>query len=85
MQPLSVPAPAPLTSNPGSDLMIRLGNEKTIADLIRQYGIDPPPESTIRGWRARNSIPSRWLLILVKIAIDTKAIRDLDQLIDNPF
>lgn len=80
------PHPTPPTYNPGNVLMHKLGvSDKQIADLIRSYGIDPPPESTIRGWRARNSIPARWLLVLVRIAIDQKVVRDLDELIDSPF
>jgi hypothetical protein len=64
-----------------SELIAAVGTDKEIQALIVEYGFEPPSEWVIRGWRGRNSIPSRWLPILLMQAISIGAISDISSLV----
>lgn len=49
-------------------LLTAIGTNKDVQDAIRSYGFEPPPPGSISGWRARNSIPGRWVPLLVSWA-----------------
>jgi hypothetical protein len=42
-----------------------LGSDHEIQQLVADKGFKPPPLKTIAGWRLRNSIPGRWLPLLI--------------------
>jgi len=59
------------------------GNNAEIQDIIRDSGFEPPPIATIQGWRDRNSIPGKWLPILLMYAVSTGFLPDIGTLIDG--
>ena len=62
------------------DLLFILGSAKDIQRLLLEAGYMPPPEDTIQGWKTRNSIPGRWVPVIVQMGIDREFIRDLRDL-----
>lgn len=66
-------------------LLAAIGNDKTVADLISSYGYEAPPIASIRGWRSRNSIPSRWAFLLLSWAIENGVVKTPEKLIREPF
>ena len=62
------------------ELIAALGDDAAVAELIRSEGFDPPSLKTIAGWRMRNSMPSRWLPLLVELAMERKIIDHISQL-----
>jgi len=45
-----------------------LGSDQEIHELIAESGYESPTVSVIRNWRSRNSIPTRWLPFLLRVA-----------------
>jgi len=45
--------------------LFSLGSDREIQQLLADRGFAPPPLKTIAGWRQRNSIPVRWLPLLI--------------------
>jgi hypothetical protein len=52
-----------------TEVLAKLGSNPDITAIIRAYGFEAPSEMTIQGWRARNSISSTWLPLIVDIAL----------------
>jgi hypothetical protein len=67
------------------ELMASLGSNQEIQDLIASYGFDAPTLYVIKGWRWRNSIPSKWLPLLMHRAMQDGALRDISKLLKAPF
>jgi hypothetical protein len=57
-------------------LLKAMGSDKDIQDAITAYGFEPPPIGSIRGWRVRNSIPGRWVPLLMSWAGQQGLIND---------
>jgi hypothetical protein len=57
-----------------TELIAALGDDPTVAALIRAEGFEPPPVRTIGGWRVRNSIPCQWVPLLIEIAMRRKLL-----------
>lgn len=55
----------------------KLGGSDEIVLKIKKAGYEPPPLMTVRGWGHRESIPSKWLLVLLIIALKEEAIPDV--------
>jgi hypothetical protein len=51
------------------ELIAAVGTDDEVQKAISEAGFDPPPASTIRGWRTRNSIPSAWVPLLIAHAM----------------
>jgi hypothetical protein len=66
-------------------LLAAIGSDKDVATLIRDYGYEAPPLASIRGWRSRNSIPSRWVPLLVGWAMQKGVMKTPETLIRSPF
>lgn len=66
-------------------LLAAIGNDKAVSDLIASYGYEAPPIASIRGWRSRNSIPSRWALLLLAWAMEKGVVKNPETLIKEPF
>jgi hypothetical protein len=58
------------------DLLAAVGSDQDVRDLLVSYGYEGPPLSVIRGWRTRNSIPSRWLPIIMHKLMSEGDLRD---------
>jgi hypothetical protein len=67
------------------DLMASVGSDQDIQDLIASHGYDRPTLPVIRGWRSRNSIPSRWLPLLIDRAMRDGTLRKMTSLLETPF
>jgi hypothetical protein len=63
-----------------SELVAALGNDPTVAELIRAEGFDPPSVKTIAGWRMRNSVPPAWAPLLIEAALERGLLDKLSQL-----
>lgn len=51
------------------EILSQLGDNQDISRTIMAYGFDPPSEPSIQSWRVRNSIPGKWLPLIVDIAL----------------
>lgn len=60
------------------DLYDKLGGSEAIVLHIKNAGYEPPPLMTVRGWGHRESIPSKWLLVLLIVALKGKAIPNVE-------
>lgn len=67
------------------ELLDAIGSDRQIAALLRSYGYEAPPLASIRGWRSRNSIPSRWVPLLVGWAMERGDIKKPEQLVRELF
>jgi len=67
------------------ELLAAVGNDQEVQDVIVTAGFEPPTAHVIRGWRRRNSIPPRWLPILMHKAMAKGVIRSADDLLKAPF
>lgn len=67
------------------ELMESIGSDHDIRRLISSYGFDAPTAPVIKGWRARNSIPTKWLPLLLHRAMQDGALRDVSRLLKAPF
>jgi hypothetical protein len=63
------------------ELIAAVGNDTEVHNLIVDFGFDAPTKSVIRGWRTRNSVPGRWVPILLMYAVSIGAISDIRTLI----
>jgi len=61
-------------------LLNRFGSSARVQHIITQHGLKPPPLKTINGWRQRNSIPPRWTLFLVNLALKNGLIENIGAL-----
>jgi hypothetical protein len=61
-------------------LLRLLGSDAEIAEQIRARGLRSPPESTVRSWRQRKSVPGKWQILLLQIAIDTGKLEKFEDL-----
>lgn len=60
------------------DLYDKLGGSDAIVAHIKNAGYEPPPLMTVRGWGHRESIPSKWLLVLLIVALKAEAIPNVE-------
>jgi hypothetical protein len=67
------------------DLLAAVGSDQEIQDLIASHGFDRPTLPVIRGWRARNSVPSRWLPLILHKVISSGDLKDITVLLETPF
>lgn len=63
-----------------TSLLTYLGSTAAIQSGIASKGYTPPPKHTIDGWRQRNSIPTRWLPLIIELAVEGGFIRDAKDL-----
>ena len=56
------------------ELVVALGSDDEVAQLIRAAGYNPPPVKTVAGWRARNSVSAKWAPLLIDFAIKRKIL-----------
>lgn len=57
-----------------------LGGADALIVKIEDAGYAPPPLSTIKGWSYRESIPPKWLLVVLMIAFRESVITDVSDL-----
>ena len=62
------------------DLLVGLGTSGEVRALLKDKGYAPPPEDTVQGWKNRNSIPGKWVPVLIELAIEKGIVRDVSQL-----
>lgn len=62
------------------DLLTALGTAKEVQALLVAKGYETVPEDTIQGWRTRNSIPGKWVPILVQMGVERKFIGGINDL-----
>ena len=67
------------------ELLQAIGTDQEIVDGIKTYGYAPPAVSSLKGWRSRNSIPSKWLPLLMYMAMRDGVLRDVQSLMRGPF
>ena len=67
------------------DLLAAVGSDQEIQDLIASHGLDRPTLAVIRGWRSRNSIPSRWLPLVLHRVMSEGNLKDMTALLETPF
>jgi hypothetical protein len=67
------------------DLLAAVGSDQEIQDLIASHGFDRPTLPVIRGWRSRNSIPSRWLPLVLHRVMSNGDLKDMTKLLQDPF
>lgn len=67
------------------ELLAAIGSDKDIAKVLAEYGYLAPPLPSIRGWRVRNSIPSKWLPILMDWASKNGLLSSPGNLVREPF
>ena len=51
------------------ELLASIGNDRAVQDVLASYGYDVPSARVIEGWRSRNSVPPRWLPLLIQHAM----------------
>jgi hypothetical protein len=64
-----------------SDLVASFGRGEDVSRMIDLAGYKPPPLKTIYGWRTRNSIPGRWVPLLIMLAQEQGLIKDIRTLL----
>jgi hypothetical protein len=67
------------------EMLTAIGNDLDIQQVIMKAGFEPPTVAVIRGWRRRNSIPPRWLPLLMHKAQQKGDLSSIDNLIKAPF
>lgn len=67
-----------------SALLASLGRGEDVERYIDLAGYQPPPLATIYGWRTRNSIPPRWLPLLLMIAQEQGLIKNIRDILEVP-
>jgi hypothetical protein len=67
------------------EMLAAVGTDKDIQDLIASYGFERPTLNVIRGWRSRNSVPSRWLPLIVHKLMQEGALTSAANLLKEPF
>ena len=59
------------------DLLVGLGTSGDVRALLKEKGYQPPPEDTVQGWKNRNSIPGKWVPILLELGIEKGLFKDV--------
>ena len=67
------------------ELMESIGSDQEIVNLIKSHGYEAPSVPVIKGWRMRNSIPTKWLPLLMHKAMQNGDLRDVSRLVKEPF
>lgn len=62
------------------EVLTALGTADEIKWMMFGKGYEPPPEDTIQGWRNRNSIPGKWVPVIIELATDKGIINTLSDL-----
>jgi hypothetical protein len=73
----------PRTARPSwlfKNLLTILGSTGDIRSMLYDKGFFPPPDDTIQGWRNRNSIPGKWVPVLIQLGIERGFLRDINDL-----
>jgi hypothetical protein len=63
------------------ELIAALGGAAELTRKIEDYGFDPPPYQTVKGWQTRSSIPPHHVLIVLMIAQDEGVLPKLSALL----
>jgi hypothetical protein len=58
-------------------ILDRIGSAAAITTRLQDKGYQSPPEETIQGWKTRNSIPGKWVPVILELAFDDKIIKNL--------
>jgi hypothetical protein len=66
-------------------LLTSIGSDRDIQNLIGSYGFEKPSTSVIRGWRSRNSVPSRWLPLIVHKGMQDGWLKNPTAFLETPF
>lgn len=66
------------------DLLAVIGSDRQVQDALRNYGYDVPSIRVIEGWRSRNSVPPRWLPLLLQHAMNRGDVRKPEELLKAP-
>jgi hypothetical protein len=66
------------------ELLAFIGNDRAVQDVLAAYGYDVPSVRVIEGWRMRNSVPPRWLPLLIQHAMTNKALPKPEALLKTP-
>ena len=67
------------------ELLESIGSDDEVRKLIRSHGFEAPTTPVIKGWRMRNSIPTKWLPLLMHKAMQDGALMDVSKLLKEPF
>ena len=67
-----------------TELITSLGTANEIIDRMKIEGLAAPPRLTILGWRQRNSIPARWLPLMIQWGIQDMLLKGIHDLRKNP-
>ena len=67
------------------ELLEAIGSDEEVRKLIRSHGYESPSIPVIKGWRMRNSIPTKWLPLLMHKAMQDGSLRDVSWLLKVPF
>ena len=62
-----------------NSLIMCLGGDHAVHELLPHYGFEQPPVATIAAWRRRNSAGS-WELALLYMAVREGLLESLDQI-----
>jgi hypothetical protein len=67
------------------EMLAAIGSDKDVQDLIASFGFEKPTINVIRGWRVRNSVPSRWLPLIVHKLMQEGTLTSTAKLLKGPF
>jgi hypothetical protein len=67
------------------DLLEVIGNDRDVQAALEQFGYDVPSTRVIEGWRSRNSVPPRWLPLLLQHAMNRGDVRKPEELLKAPL
>jgi hypothetical protein len=67
------------------DLLASIGSDLDIQDVIVGYGFEAPSVHVIKGWRRRNSVPPKWLPLLMHFLMQKGVLKEPTQLLKGPF
>jgi hypothetical protein len=63
-------------------LLAAIGNDAEVASVLLLGGMKPPALSTIKGWRKRNTVPGKWVPVLLAWAQEHGVLSDLRKLME---
>ena len=67
------------------ELLESISSDDEVRKLIQSHGFESPSVPVIKGWRMRNSIPTKWLPLLMHKAMQDGALMDVGKLMKGPF
>jgi hypothetical protein len=63
-----------------AEMLEGLGSSTDVAKKAVARGYPRIPQSSIAGWRMRNSIPPFWVPVFIQMALDEKLITKIEDL-----